>query len=164
MSVQLNPVLNQPRTLTANSKDKGLPLARAVALFGSANFKYDAFHAHVYYDLADKAKAEKLRDDFQKAFGMAPGRLVDQPSAGSPHPKPMFFIGFREKDFAAITQWLMKHRNGLTVMVHPHNDPKPNVTEDEARKEAIAAHTTEPLWMLNPGQPPLKLNLRAFGK
>jgi DOPA 4,5-dioxygenase len=94
------------------------------------------FHAHVYFDEATRATAEKLREELARRFDVKIGRMHDRPVG--PHTKAMFEAGMTNEQFATVVPWLMLNRAGLTILVHP-------VTDDH-----VADHDTRPLWMGEP--------------
>lgn len=76
------------------------------------------FHAHVYFDLAQKDKAQQLqrkiaqqRQDIRAMFPLVP-MLV------GPHLKPMFELHFSDNSDGFI-EWLDEHREELSVLIHP---------------------------------------------
>jgi aromatic ring-cleaving dioxygenase len=56
---------------------------------------------------------------------------------------------FKPAEFAAVVPWLMRNRNGLSVLVHP-------LTEDSVRD-----HSEQELWLGTPV--PLRLHVMAPG-
>jgi DOPA 4,5-dioxygenase len=77
------------------------------------------FDAHVYYDAESRGRAERLREAALQEFNAAPvlvGQLVDRKMG--PHPTPMFELNFPNRCLGEILQWFMKHRQGLSVLVH----------------------------------------------
>ena len=77
-----------------------------------------AFHAHVYYgDAAERERAATLREALAARFSVVLGRWRDDPVG--PHPVAMYQVAFAAKTFATLMPWLMLHRDGLTVLVHP---------------------------------------------
>jgi aromatic ring-cleaving dioxygenase len=64
-----------------------------------------AYHAHVYYDPAQKFPQAKL------------GRWHDE--LVGPHPQAMYQIAFAPEMLAEFVPWLMLNRDGLTVLLHP---------------------------------------------
>lgn len=92
-----------------------------------------SFHAHIYYDDDTRAAAAAVREALDRQFPVELGRWRDEPVG--PHPEPMYQVAFAGEHFAAITQWLMLNRRGLTVFVHPN-------TGDD-----LADHRDHPLWM-----------------
>ncbi|HEX2825949.1 MAG TPA: DOPA 4,5-dioxygenase family protein [Burkholderiales bacterium] len=75
------------------------------------------YHAHVYFDAATRATAERLRDALAANFAVEPGPFADGPRG--PHPIPQFNVIFEEPEFQKIVPWLMLNREGLDVLVHP---------------------------------------------
>ena len=76
-----------------------------------------SYHAHVYYDAATRAVAERLRDTIIGKFAVEPGAFSDEPRG--PHPVPQFNVMFEAPEFQNIVPWLMMNREGLNVLVHP---------------------------------------------
>ena len=50
------------------------------------------YHAHVYFDPADRAQAVQLRSELNRHFPVRVGRVHDRPVG--PHPKAMFQVVF----------------------------------------------------------------------
>ncbi len=75
------------------------------------------YHAHVYYDPSTRAVAESLRASLAETFPVRLGRMHDAPIG--PHPRAMFQVLFATADFGRIVPFLMLHRRGLTVLIHP---------------------------------------------
>lgn len=91
------------------------------------------FHAHVYFDADTRETAERVRDALARRFDARPGALVARPVG--PHTKGMFQVTIAPEQFATVVPWLMLHRAGLSVLVHPTTD------------DVVADHETNPLWM-----------------
>ena len=86
----------------------------------------EGFHAHVYFrDADERARALAIRVDLNRRFrGVTLGRVHDR--AIGPHPIPMYQVAFPSAGFADLVPWLMCHRRGLSVLVHPLvGDPLP---------------------------------------
>src|ERR1700685_4734100 len=77
------------------------------------------YHAHIYYDPAKtRGKAERLRERVAAAFpGAKLGRWHDE--LVGPHPQSMFQIAFPVEMLAGFVPWLLLHRGGLTILLHP---------------------------------------------
>jgi aromatic ring-cleaving dioxygenase len=82
------------------------------------------YHAHVYYDAAEKDAAAHLRNAAEARFGdpggdeVKFGRWHDNPVG--PHPTGSYQIAFPAPLFSRIVPWLALNRAGLTVFVHPN--------------------------------------------
>jgi DOPA 4,5-dioxygenase len=75
------------------------------------------YHAHVYYDPASREAAARVRAGLAANFNVQLGSWHDEPVG--PHPQSMYQALFDNAEFARIVPWLMLHRDGLTVLVHP---------------------------------------------
>lgn len=83
--------------------------------------KISGFHAHVYYDPATRDKAARVREGLGR-FDVQLGRWHDEPVG--PHPKSMYQVAFLPDQFGKVVSWLILHREGLDVLVHPETgDP-----------------------------------------
>jgi DOPA 4,5-dioxygenase len=91
------------------------------------------YHAHVYYDAATRAEAERLREAIGASFAAELGRWHDRPVG--PHPTSMYQVAFPVAEFPRIVPFLMLNRGGLSVLVHPRtgND--------------YADHSSHALWL-----------------
>jgi aromatic ring-cleaving dioxygenase len=74
------------------------------------------YHAHVYFDAADRDAAERLCKQASKEFPVSVGRMHDGPVG--PHPRGSCQLAFESDVFAEIIPWLILNRAGLTVFVH----------------------------------------------
>ncbi len=92
-----------------------------------------SYHAHVYYSAAERPAAVGLRARIDAGFSVQLGRWHDGPVG--PHPTGMYQVAFRPDQFATLVPWLMLHRAGLVVLVHPN-------TGDPYRD-----HLTHALWL-----------------
>ena len=101
------------------------------------------FHAHIYYERASRDAAARVREGLAK-FDVRLGGWHDKPVG--PHPKSMYQVAFSPEEFGKVVPWLMIHREGLDVLVHPE-------TNDSARD-----HLDNCLWM---GRK-LRLNIKIF--
>jgi DOPA 4,5-dioxygenase len=91
------------------------------------------FHAHVYFDSASLAKAMGIREQLGNKFNVQLGRVHEKPIG--PHPKSMYQVAFSSTEFAQLVPWLMLHREGLDILVHP-------LTGDD-----VSDHTRFALWL-----------------
>lgn len=93
----------------------------------------DSFHAHVYYNSAARETAARVREQLGDRFEVQLGRWHDQPIG--PHPTSMYQVAFLPDQFAQIVPWLMLHREGLDILLHPNTG------------DAVADHTNHALWL-----------------
>ena len=115
------------------------------------------FHAHVYYDAAERAAAELLRDALlSKDEALFVGRLTDGPVG--PHPIPQFEVHFDESALAALMPQF--EQSGLRVLVHPLTD------DDQADHTSLGRWIGKPvdldLSVLDP--PGMNQGVARFGK
>jgi DOPA 4,5-dioxygenase len=104
------------------------------------------YHAHVYFDAADREKAAQLCAEAGRIFPVSVGRMHDKPVG--PHPRGSCQLAFDAGLFGEIIAWLVEHRSGLTVFAHAESG--------DAKKD----HTEHVLW-LGPSEP---LNLAALSR
>jgi len=97
------------------------------------------YHAHVYYDPATRATAARLRETLIANFAVEPGGFSDEPRG--PHPISQFNVIFRTEEFQNVVPWLMLHRDGLDVLVHPLTES----SYDDHSKHALWLGTPVPL-------------------
>ena len=107
------------------------------------------YHAHIYYDPArTRAVAERICAGIGAKFEVEIEEFRDTPRG--PHPISNALVIFKPDQFAHVVPYLMVHRDGLDVLVHP-------LTED-----AVADHTDFALWL---GQPiALKIDTLPHGR
>jgi aromatic ring-cleaving dioxygenase len=91
------------------------------------------YHAHVYYAPNTRAIAETVREGLGAQFNVRLGRWHDRPIG--PHPISMYQVAFAVDEFPRVVPWLMIHREGLDVLVHPE-------TGDD-----VIDHTDHALWL-----------------
>jgi DOPA 4,5-dioxygenase len=110
-----------------------------------------SYHAHVYYDpVHTRGVAEALRQRIAERFVVQLGRWHDVPVG--PHTAAMYQAAFDTKVFAAFVPWLMLHRDGLDVLVHPNTlAPRDDhllhalwLGEKRALKEAVLPRRIDP--------------------
>lgn len=104
----------------------------------------NCFHAHIYYDPASRKAAARVREGLAARFDVQLGRWHDEPVG--PHPKAMYQVIFSPALFDQLVPWLMFHREGLDVLVHPDTD------------DDVKDHVEHSLWLGNK----LKLNIEAL--
>jgi DOPA 4,5-dioxygenase len=75
------------------------------------------YHAHIYYDPPTRETAARVRAGLSANFNVQLGSWHDE--AVGPHPRSMYQAVFAPEEFGRIVPWLMLHREGLTVLVHP---------------------------------------------
>ena len=77
------------------------------------------YHAHIYFDQSSRAAAVNVRSQLLESDIAAAEVffLVDKPIGW--HPQPMFEIHFEQTQYVALIDWLQKHRQKLSVLVHP---------------------------------------------
>jgi aromatic ring-cleaving dioxygenase len=90
------------------------------------------YHAHVYFDPATRKLAMAVRDGLVATFAVD-CRWRDRPIG--PHTKANFRVRISRGQFGRVVAWLMLHRSGLSVLVHPY-------TEDR-----VADHSDRALWL-----------------
>jgi aromatic ring-cleaving dioxygenase len=100
------------------------------------------YHAHIYYD-PEKTRqtAERLCADVREKFQVQLGGLRDEPVG--PHPVANAQVIFKPEQFQSIVEWLMLHRDGLDVLIHPLTD------------DSVDDHSIYAMWLGSPV--PLKL-------
>lgn len=91
------------------------------------------YHAHVYFTADTKPDALAVREEIGAQFTVELGRVHDVPVG--PHPTAMYQVAFATPEFANLVPWLMLHRRGLSVVVHPE-------TGDD-----VGDHADRPLWL-----------------
>jgi len=121
------------------------------------------YHAHIYYDLDDRATAQRLRRRFVDARGRDPlanllfvGEMRDM--GVGPHPKPQFEVHFLDDALEGILPLI--RATGLTALVHP-------LTDDD-----LADHTSLAVWVGDPlplnesvlDPPGMNQGIARFGK
>ncbi|BAY90648.1 MULTISPECIES: DOPA 4,5-dioxygenase family protein [unclassified Tolypothrix] len=99
------------------------------------NVGITGFHAHIYFDIATREAASRVREGLGANFEVQLGRWHEKPIG--PHPQSMYQVAFALDQFAKVVPWLMLHREGLDILVHP-------LTGDD-----VADHTDHSLWLGN---------------
>ena len=94
-----------------------------------------SYHAHVYYNEKTRHRAGLIRKQIESAFTVKMGRWRDQPVG--PHPQAMYQVAFESNQFGELVPWLMLHRDGLDILVHPNTG--------SSHKD----HTANAIWLGN---------------
>lgn len=107
------------------------------------------YHAHIYYDPQQtRGIAERVCAAMGEQFRVEVEGFRDEPRG--PHPIPNVLVVFKPDQFERVVPYLMLHREGLDVLVHP-------LTED-----AVEDHSLYAIWLGNPV--PLKLHTLPRGR
>jgi aromatic ring-cleaving dioxygenase/catechol-2,3-dioxygenase len=101
----------------------------------------NGYHAHVYYDVATRPRAEHLAEAIGASFPVEFGGFFDRPVG--PHPVANLQIIFKTAEFHSVVPWLMLNRDGLDILIHPLTD------------DSVEDHSRYALWLGTPV--PLKL-------
>ncbi len=91
------------------------------------------WHAHVYFDAEKKEAARALCEAAARRFGVAMGRMHDDPVG--PHPMGSCQLSVPPDAFAEIIPWLALNRGELTVFAHAETG------------EHLADHTRHVIWL-----------------
>jgi DOPA 4,5-dioxygenase len=102
------------------------------------------YHAHVYFDAADRERAHALCTEAGRTFGLSVGRMHDKPVG--PHPRGSCQLAFGPERFDEVVPWLIVNRGGLTVFAHAETG------------DTMKDHTEHVVW-LGPSE---TLNLAAL--
>jgi len=108
--------------------------------------KVAPYHAHVYFDAADRERAQRLCEAARDTLGVGMGRMHDRPVG--PHPRGSCQLTIGADQFASVMPWLVLHRDGLTVFAHAQTG------------DALKDHTAHVIW-LGPSEP---LDLSALSR
>ena len=94
--------------------------------------KIKGYHAHIYYNPASRDAAQRVREGLSR-FAVRLGSWHDEPVG--PHPQSMYQVVFSAEQFGEVVSWLMLHREGLDVLVHPETG------------DAVGDHLERSLWL-----------------
>ncbi len=75
------------------------------------------YHAHVYFGPATQAQGQALCLEAASRFKLAMGRV--HPGPVGPHPDGSCQLAFAPSVLAELLPWLLLHRGGLVVFIHP---------------------------------------------
>ena len=107
------------------------------------------YHAHIYYDpTSTRAVAEGVCAALGEKFQVEIEAFRDTPRG--PHPSANVLVIFTPDQFEHVVPYLMLHRDGLDVLVHP-------LTED-----AVEDHTAFAMWLGKPVE--LKIHTLPRGR
>jgi DOPA 4,5-dioxygenase len=90
------------------------------------------YHAHIYFGARTRGAARRVHDGLRRRFGVD-CRWRDRPVG--PHTRPNVRVRFGRGAFGRVVPWLMRHREGLSILVHPYS------------ADHLADHTARALWL-----------------
>ena len=91
------------------------------------------WHAHVYFDAETVGQARAICEAAAERFPLKMGRVHEKPVG--PHPDWSCQLAFKAALFEQVIPWLLVHRGGLNVLVHP-------ITGND-----LADHRDRAMWM-----------------
>ena len=74
------------------------------------------FHAHIYFDPPELARAQALAEAARERFGVAVGHFHEKPVG--PHPRGSCQLTVAAEKFGDFATWAATHREGLTIFAH----------------------------------------------
>lgn len=104
------------------------------------------FHAHIYFDLPELARAQGLAEAARERFGVSVGHFHERPVG--PHPRGSCQLTVPPEKFGQFATWAATARNGLTIFAHVESG------------EVWRNHTEDVIWF----GPSETLNLDVFVK
>ena len=119
--------------------------------------RIEGYHAHIYYDPATRAKAERLRQGIGERFAAKLGNWHDEPVG--PHPVSMYQVAFAVAEFPRLVPWLMLNRDGLDVLIHPLTES----SYDDHSKNALWLGTPVPMQLDRLRRPTYSADLLPTG-
>ena len=93
----------------------------------------NGYHAHVYFNAAERERAQRLCEAAHAAFGVAVGRMHDGPVG--PHPRGSCQLTMEKEQLADVLSWLVLNRGKLTVFTHAQTG------------NALKDHTQHVIWL-----------------
>lgn len=97
--------------------DTALPHHQVTTQAASELAAIQGYHAHIYFDQASESQALALIDAVGQRFDICVGRMHRKPVG--PHPCWSCQLSFTAEQFGTLIPWLVLHRVGLVVFVHP---------------------------------------------
>ena len=97
---------------------------------------FDSFHAHIYFSPGEQAqRAARLLENIKAQLGdrVQVGRWHDKPVG--PHPRGSYQLHVDAAHSSVVLDWLMRHRDGLTVFMHGNSG------------DDLADHTDHVVWL-----------------
>jgi DOPA 4,5-dioxygenase len=117
------------------------------------------FHAHIYYEAAERPAAARLREQLALGLGEAVlfvGRMMDE--RVGPHPIPQFEVHFRAGALPGVVAQI--EASGLRALVHPLTDD--DLADHKDLAQWIGGRLDLDLAVLDP--PGRNQGLARFGK
>ena len=90
------------------------------------------FHAHIYFDPDELARAQTLAAAAQAKFGVPVGHFHTRPVG--PHPRGSCQLTVPRDQFGDFAQWIALNRDGLTIFAHTSTG------------QDLADHTQHVIW------------------
>ncbi len=75
-----------------------------------------SFHAHIYFDADELARAQALAQQARERFGVAIGHFHERPIG--PHPRGSCQLTVAGSRFGDFATWAATARDGLTIFAH----------------------------------------------
>lgn len=82
------------------------------------NSSMNKYHAHIYFKLEEKAKAEVFFDRAQHCQEKIFSVWKLYPQKVGPHALPMVEMHFNQDTRASVIKWLEDNREGFSVLIH----------------------------------------------
>lgn len=95
----------------------------------------ESWHAHVYFGSSTRERAWALREQIgaELAGRVEVGRFHERPVG--PHPAWSYQLAFAPDQLASVLAWLVLHRDGLDVFIHPNTG------------DALVDHRDRAVWL-----------------
>ncbi len=93
------------------------------------------YHLHLYCQPQQIPLAQAIRESLVTEVKEIEGAGPVRSGPIGPHPLPMFEAWFQPEAIAQVLPWILKNRNGLSVLIHP-------ITGDDYRD-----HEAHALWI-----------------